>query len=684
MNKKNRETPGRLMGTLWLVSLSMAACTAAAQTALPLTGPVFDIADAAYKAYARGDYRTAATNAREAVRLRPDVVALKTLLRKAEAASQARPRTRSNQAGNTHAAVHPAPQPSPLQPPASVDPTIALAFNAADTAYQAYNNGQFSLAVERATTAVRLAPAKRDYRQLLVNSLIAANRLPEAEAAIQDALSQPVEEAVADSQFRSQWVTQQADLQERMRSSSAQALATSAYSAFAADNFAQAAEDARLALALAPTNRNYHLLRINALYRAGLYTQAAQAVETAMANLPEARQDTALVVQRGFIRQRLGQNELAKQDFEAALGSGRLPAATEIGLLLDLDRKQEARQRFDAARDSLELAGLPDAELAYLAARLGNDVQALAYFNRANANSKLPNTAYEDAAFAAVRSREDGQALAYFKRVIDDAQALKLKMAPQLQFNTRRAVAEVSREWGLIASLSYRGIVSGVGVNPNAGTDSVQGGVEAYWRPWGYQNGQYAEVFARAFQTLYSQVGASGGQTLQAAAGIRYKPLAQQNLVLSFSRVASPTGGRNDWLAQLGYSAGRGTDLRVDVPSWWTHRVSGEAGRYLSLGQTYALGEVQAGKSFRLGDSSNAANGRWVLFPHLSLAADYDSAATEKSSAGLGPGVTARYGFNEDRYSAPRSYVDMSLQYRAKLAGAARSKGLFLTSTLSY
>jgi len=257
-------------------------------------------------------------------------------------------------------------------------------------------------------------------------------------------------------------------------------------------------------------------------------------------------------------------------------------------------------------------------------------------------------------------------------------------MSSELLFNTRRAVAEVSREWGLIASLSYRSAVAGLGVNPNAGADSLQGGVEAYWRPWGYQNGQYAEVFARAFQTLYNQGGAAGGKTLQAAVGMRYKPVADQNLVLSFSRVISPSGGRNDWLAQLGYSAGRGTDLRVDVPSWWTSRVSAEAGRYLSAGQTYALGEVQAGKSFRAGDGGMGADGRWVLFPHVSLAADYDSAAIKKGAAGGGPGLTARYWFNEDRYNAPRSYVDLSIQYRVKLVGAQRGRGLFVTSTLSY
>ena len=680
MTKKPIQIQSRFFSAVWLICLSAAACAIHAQNALPLTGPAFEIADAAYKAYARGDYRAAAENAREALRLRPDVAALKILLDKAEAASQTRPQARrsASRGGN------PPIQQTPPQPPASVDPSVAQAFGAADEAYKAYTRREFMLAVERSAEAVRLAPANRDYRQLLINSLLAADRLPEADDAIKDALVQPVTDTGADTRFGSQLLLQQAEIRERMRDRSVQAFGTAAYKAFDAGNFAGAAVDAGKALELAPTNRDYHLLRVNALYRAGLDSQALQAADTAIAALPGAAQDPDLIVQRGFIRQRLGQDELARRDFEAALGSGKLPVATEITLLADLGRKQQARQRFDAAGATGELAPLPAGEVAYLAVRVGDDAQALAYFNRADATGKLANTAYQDAAFSALRSRQDDQAIAYFKRTIDDAQALKLTMSPQLQFNTRRAVAEVSREWGLIASLNYRGAVSGLGINPNASAGSLQGGVEAYWRPWGYQNGQYAEVFARAFQTLYNQSGASGGQTLQAAVGMRYKPLAEQNLVLSFSRVISPSGGRNDWLAQIGYSAGRGTDLRVDVPSWWTGRVSAEAGRYLSAGQTYALGEVQAGRSFRLGDGNSGSDGRWVLFPHLSLAADYDSSSIEKSAAGFGPGLTTRYWFNEDPYNAPRSYVDLSIQYRYRLAGARRAKGLFLTSTLSY
>ncbi len=60
---------------------------------LPLTGPAYREADQAYRAYARANYAEAARHAREALRLRPDVQRLHTLLGDALAAAQRQTRT---------------------------------------------------------------------------------------------------------------------------------------------------------------------------------------------------------------------------------------------------------------------------------------------------------------------------------------------------------------------------------------------------------------------------------------------------------------------------------------------------------------------------------------------------------------------------------------------------------------
>lgn len=634
---------------------------------LPLTGPAFVIADEAYKAYARGDYAAAADRAREAIRLRPDVPSLKTLLANAESAGRG-PSAARREAGS-RASTGGRPEKSvanltpPAAPQAAADPIERQAYALAESGYRAYDRKDYSGAAAFAAEAVRLAPTQRDYRYLLVNALLAADRVDDADAAATQALSA----LGPDAQLAAQ--------QEQIQTARAQSSAASAYRAFDAGDFPQAVEAAREATRLAPSNRNYQALLANALFSASQYAEAEEATSRALAG----QSDALLLAQRGYIRQRMNMPGPAKQDFESALAVGSLPVVTEIGLLVQLGRKQEAKSAFEAALSGGRLRDVPQAQVAYLAASVGDDAEALAAFDRADATGQLKNTAYQDAAFAALRSRNDAQAIGYFKRTVDEVEGLRLQMAPQLLFDTRRAVAEVSRDWGIIASLSYRGAVSGFGVEAGP-SDSIQGGVEAYWRPWGYNNGQYAEVFVRGFETLHSNGGATGLDTLQTAVGLRYKPLTEQNLVVSLSRVMSPRKGRNDWLAQLAYSADRGTDLRIDVPSWWTARASGELGRYLNAHQSYALADLQLGRSFRLGDE----HGRWVLFPHLSLAADYDSAAAEQGSAGIGPGITARYWFREDAYSAPRSYADLSVQYRARLSGAARAKGLFIATTLSY
>jgi adsorption protein A len=458
-------------------------------------------------------------------------------------------------------------------------------------------------------------------------------------------------------------------------------LAAAAYKSLDARDFQEAADKARQAVTMSPNNRDYQLLLLNALIGAGRVTEAEQAASAALALNAD---DGGLLAQRGALRKRLGNNIGAAEDFNAALHTGQLPAATEIAVLADLDRKREARLRFVQAQAG-ELANASDIDMGYLAARIGDDEGARLAFARADGANTLPETALQDSAYAALRAGNDAEAVTYFKRTIDAQESLKLRLEPQLLFDTRRAVAEITREGGVIASLTYRGggsgVVSGFGATPGVvGSKTAQAGVEAYWRPFGYRNGRYLELFARGFETLYSQAGgATGGNSLQTAVGIRWKPLSQHNAVLSLSRVFTH-GASDDWLAQAAYSLDRGTDLRVDVPDWWTTRVSAEVGRYTENPQTYGLASVEAGRSYRLG----SAEGKTVLFPHVVAAAEYNSLLSDKLAVGAGPGVSLRYWFREDRYAAPRSYVDFSLQYRVRVSGDDRARGIFLTSLISY
>jgi adsorption protein A len=454
--------------------------------------------------------------------------------------------------------------------------------------------------------------------------------------------------------------------------------ATAAYKAMQQGTPQTALEQARLAVGASPGNRNYQLLLMNA---ASAASQPLEAEQAASAALALNAKDGKLLARRAQLRRQLGDETGSRQDLEAALALG-LPAPDEVSALADLGRKSEARARLAQAREAGGMKSATELDLAYLANRVGDDEAARQSFARADAAGALPVTSLQDAAYAAMRTHNDDEAVGYFKRTIDAAEGLKLKLEPQLLYNTRRAVADISRKWGVLASLTYRngGATPGFGLTPgSAGSKTLQAGVEAYWRPWGWRSGEYVELFARGFDTLYSQSGgATGGDSLQGALGIRWKPLSSTNGVLSLSRVFTRNAA-DDWLAQAAWSWDQGSDLRVDAPSWWTTHVNAEVGRYVNAKQTYGLASVVAGCSYLVGDE-----GRTVLFPHAVAAVEYDSSAAQRTSAGAGPGVSLRHWFREDRYNAPRSYVDVTLQYRAHLAGDNRAKGLFINTIVNY
>lgn len=455
--------------------------------------------------------------------------------------------------------------------------------------------------------------------------------------------------------------------------------ATAAYRALEQKDTERALEQARLATQASPGNRDWQLMHMNAALAAGQDAEAEQAASAALALAPDA----AVLAQRSSIRRRLGNVAGANEDAQAALASHQLTATTEASLLADLGRKREARERLAAA--STQGGGTqPPLDAAYLSTRIGDNEAARQAFAQADANGGLPPSALLDAGYAAMHSKHDAEAVGYFKRAIDAVNGLQLKLDPQMVYDTRRTIADVSRKWGVLASLTLRngsGVTPGFGATGGVpGSRTTQAGAEAYYRPWGYRNGEFVELFARGFATLDSQAGnLTGGDSFQGALGVRWKPLTSQNLMLSLSRVFGPnvTG---DWLAQIGYSYDLGTDLRMDASNWWTTRFYAEAGRYLNQGVNYGIGSLMVGKSYLVG-----GDGRTVLFPHGFVGVEYTSNdPVAKTSAGAGPGVSLRRWFREDVYDAPRSYWDLTVQYRARITGDDRMKGLFLNGLLSY
>lgn len=473
------------------------------------------------------------------------------------------------------------------------------------------------------------------------------------------------------------------------------ALASQAYAALARKDPATAVDLTNQAIARAPRNPSYRYLLVSALTD---QKRLPEAIVAAGQGLQANGEDARLLVMRGRLRQQTGDDAGARDDFTHALALGTLPAYEEAGLYAAIGQRRTARERLQEARSSGELASISDLQLAYVSMQAGDDEAAHDAFRKADAATPLKPAAAQDAAYNAMRVHEDDESVAYFKRVIDGQKTAETPMSAQQLFDTRRTVGDVSRRMGLTSTTSYRGSsgLSGAPSTNNSGgsesNDLLQNSTELSWRPLGYRNARFVELYGRITDTLWSKNSDSdtGADALQGAVGVRVKPFSSINIMAALERTF-PLGSSNvdgDWLVRLGYGSSIGTDLRVDVPSWWTSQLYAEVGHYINDSRNYFNSEWQVGRSYAIGGTGS----RWVTFPHVVAAIDYDSKMKSEAgggfssgdAGGIGIGNNVRYWFREDAYNAPRSYVDFSLQYRARVFGEDRAKGVFARLTYSY
>lgn len=347
---------------------------------------------------------------------------------------------------------------------------------------------------------------------------------------------------------------------------------------------------------------------------------------------------------------------------------------------------QQAASQTHTTSNATAPSYVPTIDLGYKAAMANAPQQALQIFQDMERANALPPSGLQHVAYAAINANQRALASQYLRKTVDAVHDKKMDMTPQTLFETRRSVAELEREWGFYVAGSYSaGNTDSRAANntlSNYVSDSLQLGTEAYWRPPSLvKDGRYLDIYGRVTTTAYNKSGPKGAETLQAATGVRYKPFSDINIIAAFERqipVGSTATG--DWLARVAYSDSKGTDLRVDVPGWLYRQIYVEAGYYLQSKTKYLVTETQIGRSYRMDNWSKNT----VLTPHAVLAADYNDAFTTPGAVGAGAGVAIRHWFREDRYNAPRSYVDFSVQYRFRLAGDSRANGIVVRALFNY
>ncbi|BBP53345.1 peptidase [Pseudomonas sp. St386] len=607
--------------TLLATGLSLIPAFALAETLpLPLSGPAYTAANEAYSAYERKDYDLAITKAREALRQRADVTRLNTLIELAERDKKLRDQ----------------PQPLAASRPASAAP----GFVAASQGFKAYDREQFGLAAQSARKAVTQAPRRREYRLLLIDALQRQQHLEEADLATTDALGVFANDNTLLMRRKA------------IRRQLAVPLATQGYRALEQGNTVLAVDQARKAVAWAPEIAANQQLLISALLAAKADVSAEQAASAALA-LDDHQ--AAPWILRSFARNRQGKTQAAQDDLHQAQSLAGLSAGEARDIRFAQAQSsppvllcQESTYGLTCSISPGNTGGqapVSDLQLAYNWVRAGDDESAHAAFRKADATARLAPAPAQDAAYNAMRVHEDDGAVAYFKRVIDGQKTAETPLSPQQLFDTRRTVGDVSRRLGLTSTTSYRGSSSsglsaapGTSSSGSESNDLLQNSTELSWRPLGYRNGRFVELYGRITDTLWSKNSESdtGADALQGALGVRVKPFSSVNIMAALERTF-PLGSSNvdgDWLVRLGYGSSIGTDLRVDVPSWWTSQLYAEVGHYINDSRDYFNSEWQVGRSYAIGGTGS----RWVTFPHVVAAIDYDSKMKSEAGGGFSSG----------------------------------------------
>ncbi len=505
--------------------------------------------------------------------------------------------------------------------------------------------------------------------------------------------------------------------------------ASLAYAAYAREDYQEAIGQARKAVEQDPANKEYQRLLTTTL-AAGNLAQLAEAnmrMSEALAAQPD---DPALLMQRGYLHQRMRQPQLALQDFQAARATGKAPPT----VILD---------------EGYALAGTGDKRGAVDRLKTAIDE------NDAGKLELTPQQRFDTRNAIGGLSREWG---GYFSAGYRGARPASSGLGG--------------------AAITVPG-------------DAVFSTTEIFWRPSDFLNSSTRtfELYGRLSNTLYDKGGRTASQTVSnpclgtgidsgpptidiaessnsgtsgipttiGSLGMRFTPSTEVGLTFGLERqfnlgsatrrgTFSPAprelrcapdlrnqtahyqtdAGSGGWLAYVTYGLYEGTTLRIDRPDWFTMEGYVQAGYSwqdmpakfwlrnnttgtdteklsgrLQRDQAFGAGELRVGRSYRM----DAISERLVFFPYAVIGADWlwnknrvtglDIEGAESFrlfgdstswSMGAGPGFNLRYWFREGHYTAPMSYLDLTTQYRFNIGGgqADRAKGLFINLTLSY
>jgi tetratricopeptide (TPR) repeat protein len=422
----------------------------------------------------------------------------------------------------------------------------------------------------------------------------------------------------------------------------------------------------------------------------------------------ELRYDASLALRVGRMNRLLGDVEEARAVLER-VEPDVLPDSEEAERLDELAAVYEAEGEQETALESAELANAVCAaprryyRLGLLYQTEGHQEEALAAFRGAvAADPDEPRYAeaygfalsaggrteeaivqlesvverdpdylqvYEQLGYLNMKRADNKTAESWFERAIDNETFYPVhseedqKQLERDVFRFRREVTKITNYFDvdLYTSLRSDSGAPSPGVIGSAVLPS-QGGASFSYQPhgWGFRNERIFQAFLRVLWNHEPESIRWDTDSFQGGLGVRYKPLASQNLYGSFEKLFKiGDDALSNWLLRGLYSWDYGYELRPGETSWNYTLAYGEVGYLLQEPKTLAFyGEGREGWTFNVSESL-------LLTPHGVLAARHQDPANAISNyVEGGLGVSLKVLFNESRYKAHHSSFEVLLQYR--------------------
>lgn len=319
-----------------------------------------------------------------------------------------------------------------------------------------------------------------------------------------------------------------------------------------------------------------------------------------------------------------------------------------------------AAKKKEPNKDSPKTSSLeswrPAARLGYEAYGKGDYRAAIRYFEQALKSAPDKRPLYEQLAYAHKKTGQTSRAVEAFKGAIDAYDDVPLRL--------KREVEQLEHSFEVNGYAIYRDESS---TTRQLGADLTQSqtGVEISYRPETAAFDQKIQVYGRFLTGMKQGRLRLDPDSYQAGIGLRLKPLARHNLILSAERLIKiGPFARNDWMIRAGYSRDYGSDYRQDKTGWWSHNLYLDAALINHARPDFFLtGQLTTGYNMTILKGL-------VLQPRLTALATWQLDRFRQASLiEAGPGVNLRYYFNDSTYEAYRSYVDLTIEYRVKISG---------------